>query len=286
MMLRIVKMAISLVVCLLDSMGNVPGRLAGSRSPGRGVVLYYHSVADSERRRFAWQMDQVARRSHPVSLDGMRRMGEGRYVLVTFDDGFECVARNALPELERRGIPSMMFLPSGCLGRHPDWLEGTGHVDLRERILGAGAVRELTAKPLVAVGSHCRTHRNLLSLDDGEALREIRDSKAELESLLGSAVGSISFPFGAYENRHVAFAIEAGYEACFSISPEPFRGDGRVVGRVRVDPADWPLEFYLKMTGAYRWMAPVSAMKRRLRQSIVGFLHPVSSAVSRDRGVR
>jgi peptidoglycan/xylan/chitin deacetylase (PgdA/CDA1 family) len=286
MTLRVVKMGIGLVLCLLDGMRNALGRMTGSRAPGRGVVLYYHSVSDSERSRFARQMDQVVRRSHPVSLDGMRRMGEGRYVLVTFDDGFECVARNAFPELERRGIPSMIFLPSGCLGRTPDWLMGTGHVDLRERILGAGAVRDLTAKPLVAVGSHCRTHRNLLSLEDGESLREIRDSKTELESLLGSGVESISFPFGAYEDRHVEFAFEAGYEACFSISPEPYRDDERVIGRVRVDPADWPLEFYLKMTGAYRWMAPVSAMKNKWRNTIVGIFPSFSSAVSRDRGVR
>ncbi|MBP2687723.1 MAG: hypothetical protein H6Q81_2628, partial [Deltaproteobacteria bacterium] len=92
---RIVKMAISLVVCLLDGIRRVSGRLTGSRAPGRGIVLYYHSVPDSERRRFARQMDRVARRSRPVALEGMRRMEEGRYVLVTFDDGFECVARNA-----------------------------------------------------------------------------------------------------------------------------------------------------------------------------------------------
>jgi len=283
---RIVKMAISLVVCLLDGIRRVSGRLTGSRAPGRGIVLYYHSVPDSERRRFARQMDRVARRSRPVALEGMRRMEEGRYVLVTFDDGFECVARNAFPELECRGIPSMVFLPSGCLGRHPDWLEGTGHRDVRERILDAEGIRNLSANPLIAVGSHCRTHRNLTSLEEGEALREIRDSKSELECILGSGVGAISFPFGAYEDRHVAFAIEAGYEACFGISPEPYRGDGRIIGRVRVDPADWPLEFHLKMTGAYRWMAPVSAMKRKWRKAIVGFLPSFSSNVSRDRGVR
>jgi len=270
----------------VDGMRNVLRRLTGSRSPGRGVVLYYHSVGDSERRRFARQMDQVARRSHPVSLGGIQRMGEGRYVMVTFDDGFECAARNAFPELARRGIPSMMFLPSGCLGRHPDWLIGTGHDDYRERILEAEAVRKLSANPLIAFGSHCRTHKNLLSLDEGESLREIRDSKADLERLLGSGVGSISFPFGAYDDRHVELAIEAGYEACFSVSPEPCRGGERVIGRVRVDPADWPLEFHLKMTGAYRWMAPVTAMKRKMRKAIVGSLPSVSSAVPRDRCAR
>lgn len=268
MMSRIVKLAVSLVVCLLDGVRRVLGRLTGCRPTGRGVVLYYHSVGDSERGSFARQMGQVARWSHPVSLDGMRIMGDGRYVMVTIDDGFECAARNAFPELVRRGIPSLMFLPSGCLGRHPDWLFGTGHDDSRERILEAEEVRILSGNPLITFGSHCRTHRNLLSLDDGEALREIRDSKAELERLIGSAVDSISFPFGAYDDRHVEFATEAGYKACFSVSPEPYRPGERVIGRVRADPSDWPLEFHLKLTGAYRWMAPVS------------------SAVSRSRGAR
>jgi len=36
------------------------------------------------------------------------------------------------------------------------------------------------------------------------------------------------------------------------------------VGRVRVDPTDSPIEFRLKLLGAYRWLPLAFSWKRRL----------------------
>ena len=37
-----------------------------------------------------------------------------------------------------------------------------------------------------------------------------------------------------------------------------------VVGRVATDPGDWPIEFRLKLMGAYRWIAFAHAFTRML----------------------
>ncbi len=42
------------------------------------------------------------------------------------------------------------------------------------------------------------------------------------------------------------------------------------MGRVRVDPTDWPLEFHLKLMGAYRWLPMAIALKRRLLATVRG----------------
>jgi hypothetical protein len=57
---------------------------------------------------------------------------------------------------------------------------------------------------------------------------------------------------------------EAGYERIFTTLPVfAFAEPGEfVVGRVRVDPTDWPLEFRLKLAGAYRWLPAAFAFKR------------------------
>ena len=49
--------------------------------------------------------------------------------------------------------------------------------------------------------------------------------------------------------------MRAGYSTWFSTCPTPLYGEGAagLLGRVRTDPGDWPLEFELKLAGAYRW---------------------------------
>jgi hypothetical protein len=37
-----------------------------------------------------------------------------------------------------------------------------------------------------------------------------------------------------------------------------------VTGRVGVSPTDWPMEFRLKLAGAYRWLPYAFAWKRRI----------------------
>jgi peptidoglycan/xylan/chitin deacetylase (PgdA/CDA1 family) len=121
---------------------------------------------------------------------------------------------------------------------------------------------------LFSIGSHCRTHPDLPRLDEPEARDEIFGSKNELESMLQEGIQSLSFPFGSFNETHVRMAREAGYHRVFSTSPDLFRGNGRrkyVVGRVKADPEDWPLEFRLKILGAYRWLPLAFSIKRKVR---------------------
>ena len=75
-----------------------------------------------------------------------------------------------------------------------------------------------------------------------------------------------SFPYGAENDRLVDLCREAGYERVFTILPRLALLDPQeyVTGRVVVDPTDWPLEFRLKLLGAYRWLPRAFAWKRKL----------------------
>jgi peptidoglycan/xylan/chitin deacetylase (PgdA/CDA1 family) len=103
-------------------------------------------------------------------------------------------------------------------------------------------------------------------VEEEEARREIIDSRRTLESMLGHRVMEFSFPFGGFNERLVEVCREAGYERAYTTLPAFVSGQPGefVVGRVRVDPTDWPLEFRLKLAGAYRWLPLVFSLKRRL----------------------
>jgi Polysaccharide deacetylase len=56
-------------------------------------------------------MDTLLRVATPVRADRAETVEKGKhYAAVTFDDGFENVTDNAVPELEKRRIPATLFL--------------------------------------------------------------------------------------------------------------------------------------------------------------------------------
>ena len=134
---------------------------------------------------------------------------------------------------------------------------------------------------LVTIGAHTMTHPRLPSLTAGEAMREIRESKSRLEAILDTKVALFSFPFGAFNQRLIEQCQEAGFERVFTTlpayafsSPTEF-----VTGRVGLEVTDWPLEFRLKLLGAYNWLPLAFSVKRKLR----GWLSAGSGSMQSQR---
>src|SRR5829696_1280266 len=109
---RVVKLTVSGVVFAADTIVGVfvPSRRRGRRAIG--VVLMYHDVPTRYRERFARQCDAMVALARPTGIDRMHEPGDDWRVAVTFDDGFRSFADVALPELDRRGIPSALFVPT------------------------------------------------------------------------------------------------------------------------------------------------------------------------------
>jgi peptidoglycan/xylan/chitin deacetylase (PgdA/CDA1 family) len=218
-------------------------------------------------------MDWLVKRCKPISADALQHLEAGvRHAAVTFDDGFCSAVQTALPELEIRNIPATIFMSSGCLGQHPSW-EGVEEAIRNEVVVTAEQLKRVNESPLVSIGSHCMTHSNLVHMDGAQAKEEILESKVQLEAILNSNVRLLSFPFGAYDRSHISCALDAGYERVFTTAPAMITegiAPTNVIGRVKADPTDWPLEFRLKLQGAYRWLPLAFSIKRTLKCAIRG----------------
>jgi peptidoglycan/xylan/chitin deacetylase (PgdA/CDA1 family) len=218
--------------------------------------LYYHAVTAAQRARFAAQMDLLRCRAMPFEAGSRERTSDdGWHVAVTFDDGFRSVVDHAVPELEARNIPFTIFVPSGCLGERPAWVRDRNHPAWQERVMSAAELRTLAGLPLATIGSHSVTHRNMRQLDSAQAAEELVRSRLELQAAAGTDIDLFSFPHGAHNAALLAQARQAGYRRVFTVQPALMPPDPGVftVGRVAVDPNDWPIEFRLKLAGAYRW---------------------------------
>lgn len=266
MILRLSKILISLIVLGWDFPRESMYRLFRIKWAGKCVVLYYHSVEKDQVERFAHQLDIIRKNAQIIPADKSIPLENGKhYVAITFDDGFVDVIENALPELSKRGIPATLFVPTGYLGRDADWLRTSGN-KIKKKVMDAEQLRHITKSGMISIGSHCISHSSLLSMTENEAKNEIIRSKQQLEEILGESVISLSYPHGEFTKSHVELARVAGYKRSFSIEPTLMRltPDEFVVGRVSADLDDWDLEFYLKITGSYRWLPFAFSLKRRV----------------------
>ena len=193
--------------------------LSGHSHPGACIVLYYHAVSSRQRERFAKQLDMALRWLSPVAAGQRDSLPRGRnYFAITFDDALECVAENALPELQRRGIPSTIFVVSRSLGQSPIWMDG-GHRTVDMFKVMSRESLQTHASDLVVIGSHSLTHPDLRLMDDAEARRQIGASRIELETLLHTPITLFSFPYGAFNDKLLRYCREAGYQRVFTTIP-------------------------------------------------------------------
>ena len=274
MLFRVLKLCIALLFVVRKSAQTALFRLTGQPIPSTFVILMYHSVKQAERERFVRQMDQLVKLAHLVQADcSEEKLEQDRhYVAVTFDDGYQSILENAVPVLLEKGIPAAVFVPTKYLGNGPDWITDEKCRDITERLLSVNDLQYLR-KNGVLIGSHSVTHRPLATLSQAEALTELTESRRVLERILGEKVVLFALPYGSNSPDVLRLSREAGYDRVFLCGPRCARSniEGHVAGRIEVSPGDWPLEYRLKIRGAYQWLPRAIAAKRRTRHLLHKF---------------
>lgn len=263
---RQAKLIISVVNYLMLTILDFGRRVAGRHSQPKLTILYYHGIPAQYRAHFSRQMELLGRWAQVVPACYQGHLPQGRKpVALTFDDAFLSVTENALPELVARSFCSTIFVPVGVLGRHPNWFAEDSSSDRDEIVMSPEQLKSLPAN-LVSIGSHSITHPHLSRLDRDEARNEIEDLRRQLQKLTGQEILLFAFPYGDHSPAVIELCRHAGYEFVFTIAPNSVDPTqlNIVRGRVKIDPFDSDLEFFLKFNGAYAWMSLVSSFKRKM----------------------
>jgi len=139
-------------------------------------------------------------------------------VLVTFDDGCESVHARALPILRELGMPAILYVTTDpeafCfkLGSNS------------QRRVSPDEIRELEAGG-IDIGSHALTHGPLESMDEAGIRKELGESKAWLEEVLGHDVDSFAVPLNWYGRKVRLAAEELGYRSVYTSDNGTIHGD-------------------------------------------------------------
>lgn len=237
----------------------------GSDAVRGPLILHYHAIGDTprewdpdnlviDRDRLVAQLRLIARLGYSfVGLSelvaSVRRGARAeRTCAVTFDDG-TVDNLTALPPIARElGMPVTIYVCPGLAGA----LHHSIAPEAGVRLMTADELRDLAEIDGFTIGSHTRLHTSLAHADHAQALREMTESKQELEDLTGGPVASFAYPGCQYSPACPGAAREAGYESAVtcarmgSLDPyelrrtSPDRLDGRLTmwlrGRQVYDP--------------------------------------------------
>ena len=278
----------------------------------RLLVVCYHGVCGERAdvpdaagihvpaRRFADQLDWLAAHYRPVSLSEVvahllhSAKLPSRALLITFDDGYRNLARNAFPLLRAKGIPAALFPVTGPLSRG-QWL-WTSEVEWRLSRLTDGVVikRELKRLPaderrrriaaleigaaahfasdyslltwdelaravdggLIEVGSHGVEHEPLTTCSSAQLTSELAQSRLSLETRLQVTVTSVAYPNGDHSPSVRDAARQAGYAVGFTTGDRHHRpGDDPLqIPRILVGAADDRTVLAARLSGWREWL--------------------------------
>ncbi|MCW2673429.1 MAG: polysaccharide deacetylase family protein [Frankiales bacterium] len=220
------------------------------------LVLCYHSVGDwdhamsVQQGRLRNQLELLVERGYRGNTfsSAVIRPRRGKWLVVTFDDGFRAVHDVALPVLSALGLPGTAYLPTAYIGGSrlcwPGFDPGPASAHDLEP-MDAVQVRTLAAAGW-EIGSHTRTHPLLSRLEDDVLRSELEGSREECEALSATSCASLAYPFGDVDARVADAARRAGYHTGASLAHSPGRPSNMQVPRVAVYRGDGDVRFRAK----------------------------------------
>lgn len=158
----------------------------------RGKVLMLHwvgdEVQDEETEPYRVSTEQCRKlllwlkNMNTIHLENWER--EKNFFALTIDDVPENFYYNAYPLLKKIGIPFTLFVNVSLLDKE-------GFITRKQLV-------EMSQSELCTIASHGISHREFISLNKEEALRDLQDSKHELEQIIGKSVEMFAYPYGSY----------------------------------------------------------------------------------------
>jgi peptidoglycan/xylan/chitin deacetylase (PgdA/CDA1 family) len=138
------------------------------------------------------------------SVADFTQKSSGNWIIPTFDDGFSSDYEVAYTLLREKKLKATFFVTVKNIGK-PGYLNSDNLKDMSNNGM--------------EIGSHGLTHRYLITLPKKEAIKEIKESKDQLEQLVGDEVTSYAPVGGHFHNWMIRAASDGGYKAFATMIP-------------------------------------------------------------------
>lgn len=182
-------------------------------------IITYHKISDQRefglttvsKSKFETQMEHLKSNGYNsvrlMDLNPEYRLPE-KPIIITFDDGYESIYKNAIPVLNKFNFKAVIFIVTNYIGQINTW-EST-QFQQKFRHLSVDQIRNLR-KNDHEIGSHSKLHNYLPSLNEKMLADEIEGSKAKIDRLLGEEITSFCYPYGRFNDKIIKKVKDAGY---------------------------------------------------------------------------
>lgn len=235
-------------------------------------ILMYHSIsADEENAHYYYRINTSPKtfeehmkflnknKYSVISLQDILNyyscvQGMNKYVVITFDDGYDDFYKEAFPILQEHSFSATVFLPTDFIGNKKRRLKGKEHLEWSQ-------VSELSDIG-ISFGSHTVTHPELSGLRNEDIEYELMQSKKTIEDKLGKSIDTFSYPY-KFPDTNKAFITllremlgKNGYNFGVStrIGTTSKKDDIYFMKRIPINSRDDISLFQAKLEGGYDWV--------------------------------
>ncbi len=173
-------------------------------------------------------------------------------IIITFDDCPKHLWDFAIPELIRRNMKAVFYMPTAYLGGYNEWnvVKGLPKITLMD----SDDIAKLNAAGM-EIGSHAHHHIMLEEKDAPEVVAQLTKSKSILEDITNKPVLSVAYPYGSVPQNAYKTAENAGYQYGLAVFT-PWQTK-YAIRRWIYDDTDTIESIRHKMSGVYAWQRVV-----------------------------
>ena len=136
-------------------------------------------------------------------------------IIITFDDCAAELLDFAVPEMVKRNMKAVFYMPSNHIDGENIW-------DIEEFAMTSIKLMNLQQLQYLLtlgmeVGSHGENHIRLNRVTEVVANQDITNSKKKLEDILQQPIYSFAYPYGKIPAQHQRMLVQAGYYFGLSI---------------------------------------------------------------------
>ena len=171
------------------------------------VLMFHHVTEEPKTEKSLCKLDFekfkefiLRYKGHYATLSDVVRKKSKKKLAVTFDDGLADLYSLAYPFLIEQNIPFTAFIVS-------DFLDTEGYITTEQ-------LKEISANPLVTIGSHGKTHNVFTALSKEDKIMELTESKRILEGILNKEINLFAYSHGQYDQE--TLELMKSYEYAFA----------------------------------------------------------------------
>ncbi len=198
--------------------------------PCQGKVYMFHNVSDDNdtysisSANFSKMLEYLCQHKKIVDVQTLINEKDKDNVIITFDDAYESVYKNAYPLLKEKGVPYYVFMCDEFMNK--------------ENYLKKEMLKEMLADSKCIIGSHGMKHELSRFVSDDILERNLKESKKKLEDEFGIDADAFAFPYGSIyacskDNINVAKEI---FKYVFMTYNLPYNEEyGNIIPRININ---------------------------------------------------